>query len=172
MFPNTRADLFFYYPEPGNGMSFWAPSWEQVMTPTLPLRGEAAAIGATDTSILVGWHQHRGPRIKSGEVHGLADQSHDRNPRRGQLVVKDGTGAPHRIAVVANHQYQIQDGLYTLIGNDGDTDGVFMKYWVVGHMYMRDWFEKVSVIHIEDEDERRKLQELGVAELRSKVYLL
>ncbi len=192
MYPHTRADLFFYYPEPGNGVIEhgdpldpeygvwepgssvirWRPSWEQVMTQTLPSHGETKAIGGIEarSHYEEGWYY--GPRIKVCGVCGLADQSPDGNPRHGELVVKDGTGTPHIIKVVANHQYQIRERWYTLIGNNGDTDGVFMKYWVVGHQRKRNWFEKLSVIHIEDEDERRKLQELGVAEQRSKVILL
>ncbi len=182
MYPNARADLFFYYPVPGNGANRWRPSWKQVMTQTLPSRGEAAAIGGVDKlglptsdigmTLFIEMDLHRGPRIGLGEVCGLADESHDGNPRQGELVVKDGTGASHRIKVVANHQYRIRDGLYTLIGNNGDADGVFMKYWVVGYQQKFNRFKKLSVIHIEDEDERRKLQELGVAERRSKVILL
>ncbi len=178
MYPGTRADLFFYYPEPGNGTKRWRPSWEQVMMQTLPSHGETKAIGGIGRSFDIGdsidtqMDVHRGPRIRLGMVRGLADQSHDGDPRQGELVVKDGTGAFHRIKVVANHQYQIPEGLYTLIGNDGDADGVFMKYWVVGHMYTRDWFEKLLVIHIEDENERRKLQELRVAKRRFNVNLL
>ncbi|KAK0429891.1 hypothetical protein EV421DRAFT_2025601 [Armillaria borealis] len=176
MYPDTRADLFFYYPEPGNGNKYWHPSWKQVMTQTLPSRGEAAAIGSNDLSSFLGLpvDKHHGPRIKSGEVRGLADQSHDEDPRRGELVVKDGTGASHRIKVVANHQYQIPEGWYTLIGNNGKAD-VFMKYWVVGYQrkrMLRNGFKKLSVIHIEDEDERRKLQNLGVAKRCSIVTLL
>ncbi len=186
MYPETQADLFFYYPEPGNGVNkpgygffepgsgvnHWRPSWEQVMSQTLPSHGETEAIG--DIKVLFNSEEGRyyGPRIKVCGVCGLADRSPDGNPRHGELVVKDGTGTPHRIKVVANHQYQIRERWYTLIGNNGDTDGVFMKYWVVGHQRKRNWFEKLSVIHIEDEDERRKLQELGVAEQRSKVILL
>ncbi len=173
MFPNTRADLFFYYPEPGNRGYSWRPSWQQVMTQPLPLHGEAQAIGNIEILVMTSAEQvlHRGPRIRLGEVCRLAGRSPDGYPRHGELVVKDSTGAPHRIKVVANHQYQIPDGLYTLIGNNGDADGVFMKYWVVGRQRFN-WFKKLSVIHIEDEDERKKLQELGVAKKRSEVILV
>ncbi len=180
MFPSARADLFFYYPEPGNGVTLplnrvnhWRPSWEQVMTQTLPSRGETKAIGGTSMPFHTGLGWHHGPRIKLGEVCGLADQSHDGNPRQGDLVVKDGTGAPHRIKVVANHQYQIPQGWYTLIGNNGDAD-VFMKYWVLGHqrkLKVRNGFEKLSVICIEDNDERRKLQNLGITKRYSTALL-
>ncbi|SJL13340.1 uncharacterized protein ARMOST_16781 [Armillaria ostoyae] len=172
MYRDTRADLFFYYPEPGNGTKRWRPSWKQVMTQTLPSSDEAKAIGDIGIYMLPFSEivLHRGPRIRLGEVCGLADQSHDGNPRRGELVVKDRTGAPHRIKVIANHQYQIPEGLYVLIGNN-DAD-VFMKYWVLGHQRKSNRFEKLSVIRIADEDERRKLQELEVAERHSKVILL
>ncbi len=92
----------------------------------------------------------------------------------GELIVKDGTGTPHRIKVVANHQYQIPEGWYTLIGNNGDTD-VFMKYLVLGHLRKhkrRNGFEKLSVICIEDKDERRKLQHHRVTKRRYRVILL
>ncbi|PBK91275.1 hypothetical protein ARMGADRAFT_1014166 [Armillaria gallica] len=171
MYSNTQADLFFYYPEPGNRTKRWRPSWEQVVTQPLPWLCETKAIGRIRTPLCGRRSWHEGPRIKLGEVCGLTDQSHDGNPRQGDLVVKDGTGARHRIKVIAHHQYQIPEGWYTLMGNDGDSD-VFMKYWVLGHRRKLTDFEKLSVICIEDEDERRKLQNLGVAKRHSRVYLL
>ena len=146
------------------------------MMQTLPSHGETKAIGGIDRSFDLGdsidtqMDVHRGPRIRLGMVRGLADQSHDGDPRQGELVVKDGTGAFHRIKVVANHQYQIPEGRYTLIGSNGDPD-VYMKYWVLGQQKFMG-FEKLSVICIEDNDERRKLHNLRVAKLNSIVKFL
>ncbi|KAK0184431.1 hypothetical protein F5146DRAFT_1006437 [Armillaria mellea] len=163
-----RTCLFFHYSEPGNGGSRWRPSWKQVMTQALPSCDTAAAsLGVYYHRSVFGDDRYCGPRIMSGEVRGLAYQPHDENIRHGELVVKDSTGASHSIKVIADHQYPIPQCLYTLMGSRGDADS-FMKYWVVGHRRMRG-FEKLSVIHIADEDERRKLQELGVAKQGCKV---
>ncbi|KAK0184435.1 hypothetical protein F5146DRAFT_1074633 [Armillaria mellea] len=172
MHPCARGDLFFYYPEPGNGVYRWRPSWTQVMTQILPLRGEAAAaIRLDNMRSFISRERYRGPRIMSGEVYGLEDQSNNENPRYGQLVVKDSMGTPHSIKVIASHQYPIPQGLYTLMGSNGDAD-IFMKYWVVGHQRKRNRFKKLSVIRLADEDGRRKLQKLGVAKQGCRVFLM
>ncbi len=87
---------------------------------------------------------HTGYRIDSGDVRGLGEVPKEEKRREGELVLKDMTGAPHAIRIVADHRYPIPDGSYTLIGpRDEEND-----LWVVGRLREDGKFEKLSVVGI------------------------
>ncbi len=159
----SRQKLLLCYPEPGNGSKCWRASWEQVMNTTFLSLGGApvggnTGIGRTDKTD-VDWYQ--GPCINSAKVQGLADISDKETPRQGELVFKDGTEEPLTFNILADHQYPIPDGSYTLIGckkqeYDGEeADGterwiiVTSKMWVVGKRRPDRKFEKLSVVSVE-----------------------
>ncbi|PBK94086.1 hypothetical protein ARMGADRAFT_1164882 [Armillaria gallica] len=160
---DSRLNLLFCYPEPGNGDKCWRASWEQVMNATfLSLDGyrvnDETGVGRTDETD-VDWYQ--GPYINSANVRGLADTSDKETPRQGVLVFKDDTEEPLTFNVLADHQYSIPDGSYTLIGckrreYDGiEANGshryitVISKIWVVGQQRPDGTFEKLSVVGVD-----------------------
>ncbi len=75
-----RADLFFFYPKPGDGKKFWRPSWNQLMgereRKTLGRVSDNHTnryIGAVQPSEEpVNFDSYMGPYIESGEVRGLS----------------------------------------------------------------------------------------------------
>ncbi len=103
--------------------------------------------------------------IELGYVHGLAKESHDGNHRQGELIVTDDAGTRHTFKIIANHQYQIPDGLYTLLGSSPyNFDGELVdQYWVFGQRLPEQKFEKVSVFQIADKEEVKRLDELNIA---------
>ncbi|KAK0431776.1 hypothetical protein EV421DRAFT_2089870 [Armillaria borealis] len=151
----SRTDLFFLYPEPGNGMKYWRPSWEQMMMKT-NIRscsglGWLAKVGRTEETD-VDWFE--GPSIDSGYVRGL--EYDEEGPRQGELIVRDSNGERHTFKIFADHQYPIPDGSYTLIGARGWSNETF---WAVGKPRQDGKFEKLSVFNMQDFQE---LSVLGV----------
>ncbi|KAK0465663.1 hypothetical protein IW261DRAFT_1613415 [Armillaria novae-zelandiae] len=160
-----RSTLLFTYPEPGTGCRKWRPSWEQVMTKSLPnlVCWIEESVGRDDDD---DWY--RGLRIERGFVHGLAMGGVEGTDRRGKLVVKDAVGMSHTFNILASHQYPIPDDTYTLLGADPmiTLDGQILRspqYWVVGRRLPGDMFEKVSVFKMTDSDEIQRLKEPDLA---------
>ncbi|PBK62295.1 hypothetical protein ARMSODRAFT_943186 [Armillaria solidipes] len=101
-----RAELFFFYPQPGDGRKCWRPSWKQVMMNKFIVRDpDPYPHGVYTTEDPdVDWHD--GCRIV-GDVQGLAEVPKEGKPRQGELLFKDPTGSPHTFKIVANHAYPI-----------------------------------------------------------------
>ncbi|KAK0435742.1 hypothetical protein EV421DRAFT_1215582 [Armillaria borealis] len=158
-----RAEFFFLYPNPGNGIKFWRPSWQQVMEETLP-KAPQAFRNLPD----VRWTEEHGdlyfgPRIDACGVRGLADASD--NPRHGELDVKNGSGVEHSFKIAADHACSIHDGEYTLIGALQPTSFKIRPviFWVVGKIEEHDGnFRKVSVFRMMDHSEAHKLKILDI----------
>ncbi|PBK63689.1 hypothetical protein ARMSODRAFT_979815 [Armillaria solidipes] len=106
MLPGKRAELYFYYPQCGNGKKGWRPSWGQVMT-----QREVSRTEDPDADWCYGY------RIESGDVRGLAEAPKGGKPRLGELVFKDAAGSLHTFKIVAHHTHPIPDGSYTLLGS-------------------------------------------------------
>ncbi|SJL18495.1 uncharacterized protein ARMOST_22085 [Armillaria ostoyae] len=171
MVGESRLNLLFCYPEPGNGSKCWRASWKQVMnTNFLSCYLDCdTGVGRTDETD-VDWYQ--GPCINSAKVQGLADTSDKEMPRQGELVFKDDTEGPHTFNILADHQYSIPDGSYTLIGSktreyDGEeADGtdrfitINSKMWVVGQQRPDGKFEKLSVVSVEGNLEKLSRSEV------------
>ncbi len=160
-----RAELFFYYPEPGTGNKCWRPSWQQVMKKRIivPLSSwpeEVSRTEDTDTD----WYE--GYRIEFACVWGLAEVPEEDIPREGELLIRDSTLKPHTLKVVAHHTYPIPEGIYTLIG-------CHLKFssdiWVVGWPRDDGMFEKLLVFS-SVENEPVKLGQLKL-EKRLRTFL-
>ncbi len=176
-----RAQLFFLYPEPGNGHKKWRPSWEQVMRkPGLRVDGfQVATIGWDEPPVLitgapdltavrneeVDVDYHQLFCIDNVIVEGLAVKYE--TARRGRFIVtKEGSHESHSFRIVAGHQYPIPEGKYTLINAH-----MASEYWVVGKRSPDQRFEKVSVFQMNSSDKIKELKDLGVAK-RSPIFLL
>ncbi|KAK0447551.1 hypothetical protein EV421DRAFT_147790 [Armillaria borealis] len=166
MEPWFRAELLFFFPEPGNGSKYWRPSWEQVMTSKLIARRFAWYPDKVYRTEDPDADYYEGYSIKSGNVRGLSEVLNKLKPRQGELVFKDATGAHHTLKIVADHAYLIPDGLYTLIGCIGRFSR--SDLWVVGQLREDGKFKKLSVFHSVD-DEQVKLMELALE--RVKIFL-
>ncbi|PBK59036.1 hypothetical protein ARMSODRAFT_1090999 [Armillaria solidipes] len=167
MEPWFRAELLFFFPEPGNGSKYWRPSWEQVMTSKLIARRFAWYPDKVYRTEDPGADYYEGYCIKSGNVRGLSVVLNELKPRQGELVFNDSTGARHTLKIVADHTYPIPDGLYTLIGCIGRSSR--SDLWVVGQLREDGKFKKLSVFHSAD-DEQVKLMELAL-EQRVQIFL-
>ncbi|PBK62312.1 hypothetical protein ARMSODRAFT_1089200 [Armillaria solidipes] len=157
-----REELFFFYPQPGDGRKCWRPSWEQVMTNKFIVLGrylDSNGVLTTEDPD-VDWHD--GCRIV-GDVHGLAEVPKEGNPRQGELVFKDPTGSPHTFKIMADHAYPILDGTYTLLGSSVYASS---HYWVVGQLREDEKFEKLSIFCLVD-DEQVNLFYLGFRDSRT-----
>ncbi len=159
MAPGFRAEFFFFYPQRGNGKKCWRPSWQQVMAnridePDLSRwPGQVSRMEDTDVDCYMGYC------IESAEVRSLGEVPKEGEPRRGELALKDATGAPHTLKVVADHAYPIPDGSYTLICCDADEE-LPSDIWVVGRLREDGKFEKYAVFSSTD-DEEVKVRKLG-----------
>ncbi len=149
----------------GNGKKSWRPSWQQVMAnkivePDLSRwPGQVTRVGDTDVDCYMGY------RIESADVRSLGEIPNGGEPRRGELVLKDATGAPHTLKVVADHAYPIPDGSYTLICCDADGE-LPIDIWVVGRLREDGTFEKFSVFSSAD-DEEVKVRKLGFEQVNT-----
>ncbi|KAK0430112.1 hypothetical protein EV421DRAFT_1937998 [Armillaria borealis] len=157
-----RQQLFFFYPQPGDGRKCWRPSWEQVMTNkfiVLDRHLYSHAVLTTEDPD-VDWHD--GCRIV-GDVQGLAEVPKEGKPQQGELLFKDPTRSPHTFKIVADHAYLILDGTYTLLGCS-----VYLSspYWVVGQLREDGKFEKLSIFH-SAYDEQVNLWVLGFRDIRT-----
>ncbi len=65
---------------------------------------------------------------------------------------------------MADHAYTIPDGLYTLLGCEGNFSG--SDLWVVGQLRDDGKFAKLSVLRSAD-DERVRLREIGLEEVKT-----
>ncbi|KAK0430966.1 hypothetical protein EV421DRAFT_2024796 [Armillaria borealis] len=161
-----RGNFFFAYPKPGNGNKAWRPSWNQAMDDALTLPPWPRAASWADTvkhteDTDADWIE--ADCIESGYVQGLAEGLHDGAHRYGELTVKDYVGASHTFKIRADHQYRIPDGLYALVGSHPFPSGKFEKQrWVIGRRLPEGKFEKVSVFHIPDHNEVKRLYELYI----------
>ncbi|KAK0447592.1 hypothetical protein EV421DRAFT_2017233 [Armillaria borealis] len=160
MLPKARAELFFYYPEPGNRNKRWRPSWQQVMTNKISapsnLYGWLARVNVGEIEGPdVEWYL--GYCIESGDVWGLDEAPKEGKPRVGRVIFKDGAGTFRILRIVARHAYPIPDGSYTLIGCEG---GCHCDFWAVGQLRDDGKFEKWSVFHSAEDEVR--LWELGL----------
>ncbi|PBK65321.1 hypothetical protein ARMSODRAFT_940536, partial [Armillaria solidipes] len=164
--PLHRAQLFFQCPQPGNGHKCWRPSWRQSMTEVLPLFSRSwgnSVYWAEETD--ADWCDSQGACIEAGYVRGLAEGSPEEKYRQGELFIEDNAGGKHTFKIVADHQYPIPDGLYTLLGSNLQLSRFQGQYWVVGKMLPEQVFKKVSVFQIFDVEEMQRLNDVGIAKI-------
>ncbi len=161
-----RGMLFYTYPEPGTACKKWRPSWEQVMTKSLPKDDfgwtQVADVGRDND--MDDWCE--GLHIERGFVRGLAVGGVKAIDRCGELVVEDAEGKVHAFNILASHQYPIPEDMYTLLGSNLMTwHGQIHppQYWVVGRRHPSKRFEKVSVFTVTDLHEIKQLIDLGLS---------
>ncbi|KAK0186091.1 hypothetical protein F5146DRAFT_1069195 [Armillaria mellea] len=162
MGPGMRGYLLFVYPEVGLGCKKRRPSWNQVMTQSLPAdvdcHGYVKHVAETDEDLF------EGPCIEKGLVRGLDAGSAEGVDRCGELVVDAADGSTHTFKIRANHKYPIPEDTYTLLGSAPvDFRGVPVpQYWVIGQRLLGEKFEKVSVFYM-DHEQAERLKHLSLA---------
>ncbi len=94
----NRGILLFTYPEPGSACKKWRPSWEQVMTKSLPKNPDFDFFAGSGRGVDNLYH---GLHIKRGFVRGLAVGGVEGSDRYGELVVEDVRGIACIFNIVA-----------------------------------------------------------------------
>ncbi|KAK0429830.1 hypothetical protein EV421DRAFT_1945912 [Armillaria borealis] len=171
MYSVMRMSFLFVYPRVGLGHKKWRPMWEQVMTEPLPVDdyfpGPVRHDDETDED------SFSGPCIEKGCVHGLDVELAEGVDRRGELVVESVDGMPHTFAIHATHQIPIPEDAYMLLGNDADRHyGKQRQHWAVGRRLPRQRFEKMSVVVMDDEQDSKRLEDLGIVDIESHYILV
>ncbi|KAK0199534.1 hypothetical protein DFS33DRAFT_1491485 [Desarmillaria ectypa] len=153
-----RGQLLFLYPKPGSRAETWRPSWEQVMSQ------EFSKVGGDqleEEEVL--WDEEKGTNsyngfcIESAYVRGLDKGDPHGKSRWGEVIVKVNTkknSEEHTFKIIADHQYPITEGFYTLIGSLGEWKSEDqLKYWVAGRRVSKrdERFGAVSVFKMAKE---------------------
>ncbi|KAK0235371.1 hypothetical protein EDD85DRAFT_938554 [Armillaria nabsnona] len=90
--------------------------------------------------------------------------------RRGVLIVK-GEGGIEQFKITAAHTYPIPEDTYTLIDTRTFREKIPMgRAWVVGRSLPKGTFEKVSMLQMSGEEQRR-LKDLGITEERRHILI-
>ncbi|KAK0479159.1 hypothetical protein IW261DRAFT_1593739 [Armillaria novae-zelandiae] len=139
MFPRSRSELFFYFPEPGNGRKYWRPSWKQIMTLDHRPPTSKSLLGYLDHKDTDGdWYE--GYCIDSADVGGLDEGLEEEKPRKGVMLFKTSASFSCTFKISADHSYPIPDGSYALIDP--------VHRWVVGQIKEGGKFEKFLKLRV------------------------
>ncbi len=166
MSPVCRAELFFYYPEPGKGNKYWRPSWQQIMTLKRFVVYPCSWPGYVKQTENTDADWYEGFCIHLADVQGLAEGQRDKSCQQGEIVIRDAVGSLHTLKIMAEHTQPIPNGSYTLIGCDDEAD-LPVDIWVVGQLREDGKFEKLSVFRSADEQVR--LRDLSLE--KSRIFL-
>ncbi|KAK0224352.1 hypothetical protein IW262DRAFT_1493122 [Armillaria fumosa] len=164
IYPLRQGELFFYFPEPGNGRKYWRPSWQQVMKNKHityhPSDVQPGDVYQRDTDEDL----YHGYCIDSAHVSGLDEGLKEGQPRQGEMCFKNTAGLSCTVKILADHAYPIPDRSYAVIGAstwDGRrTDPLYL--WVVGQLRDDGKFEKLSMFR--SKDEQMTPSELGLGD--------
>ncbi|KAK0479160.1 hypothetical protein IW261DRAFT_1336744, partial [Armillaria novae-zelandiae] len=156
----SRAELFFYFPEPGNGKKYWRPSWQQIMTMKHCQRSSFLSLGR----VRVG-DRYEGCFINSADVRGLDEGLEEEEPRQGEIFFENPTGVSCTFKISADHSYPIPNGSYALVGARHWYWGYPVGPWVVGRLKKVGEFEKLSVFSLAD-DELIKIRKLRLDKVK------
>ncbi|SJL15504.1 uncharacterized protein ARMOST_19004 [Armillaria ostoyae] len=163
MSPSMRVDFLLLYPRVGLGHKKWRPSWEQLMTESLPVdkycEGYLSRDNKTDEDSLYV------TCIETGRVRGLDVELAEGVVRCGELVVESAGGMLHTFTIRATHQIPILEDMYTLISD------TWRHYWAVGRRLPGRRFEKVSVIAIDDGEDLYRLGGLYIPEMSHNILV-
>ncbi|KAK0237973.1 hypothetical protein EDD85DRAFT_563433 [Armillaria nabsnona] len=163
-----RPQFLFAYPREGLGHKKWRPSWDQVMTPPLPVDIDQY-IGTIDHGTETGEDSYYGPCIEKGLVRGLDTGLAEGHDRHGELIVEGAPGVTgeHAFKIRVTHQFPIPDDTYTLLGNyqllsdrNSESGAKQPQYWAVGQRVSGNRFQKVSVLVMDDLEEVPRLMNL------------
>ncbi len=154
----SRAELFSFYPEPGNAGAKWRPSWDQLITKPLPRYSDRVYMVDVDWNEEMNEDSCHAHYIEKGLVRGLGVV--EGGDRYGELIVEGKDGTEHVFNITAAHEYPIPEGTYTLIC----THTASYKDWVIGRRLSGERFEKMSVLRLCDEEEWGRLKDLHISE--------
>ncbi|KAJ3554265.1 hypothetical protein NM688_g3200 [Phlebia brevispora] len=171
----SPSSLIFLYPAPGDWEHTWMPTWRQLKSGAPPLPHAMFDAGVWLKLLPNPRRLDRARILRLCTIQGLGTPNDDdqQRCRRGTLTVevndrKRGSRA-ERFGVTAHHQYPIPDNQrYTLVGLrtwGGEQD---FTYWTVFGIRTSSGVRrraKVSVLEMEDEDDRKRLDRLGLARL-------
>ncbi|KAJ3527462.1 hypothetical protein NM688_g8124 [Phlebia brevispora] len=175
--------LIFLYPAPGEGSYIWMPTWRQLKSaPSLP----HATFDLRPQSYL-----HPNPHrlhmayvLNLCTIQGLDEPNAQQRCRRGTLTIQvdshESGPQVEQFVVTAHHQHPIPDDpFYVLVGLRINGSLQDLHYWMVGllaedakqdpHSCMVRTYtpsraiRKVSVLEMEREDDRKRLDDLGLA---------
>ncbi len=164
MLPYTRADLLFCYPEPGNGDAKWRPSWDQVMTTSLPrdYRSDGLSVGVErveETNV----DQCETFCIESGFVQGWLKEVRQEPIDMGScwLMIRAGYSISPLLRTTGT---LIPEDTYTLIRKEFGywREGKQWLQWVVGRRLSDERFEKLSVFEMAEDVVARMLDDLSL----------
>ncbi len=163
---HMRGDLFFFYPEPGNAGAKWRPSWDQVLQMSLSEHDTWWGLyTGLRKRIADDVDQCQGFCVENGFVRGLAVLGSPGTHRYGELLVQDAHRVQHVLNITATHQYPIPDDTYTLIGPTEEHYWSMKRarwvQWVVGRRLSDERFEKLSVLTMTGDVEKRMLDVTG-----------
>ncbi|KLO07626.1 hypothetical protein SCHPADRAFT_836408 [Schizopora paradoxa] len=140
--PMQRADLFFLFPEPGNGKHVWCPSWQQIKdAESLPKRRTLRKYVNLDEDC--DSYSFSGYCLERCWLEGLSVIGDPGSVREGRISLVSTRGI---IPVAANHSIILEDGYYTLIGGD------WIDQWVLVRRTESGLYCKLSVIQIRGGD--------------------
>ncbi|KAK0183702.1 hypothetical protein F5146DRAFT_1008068 [Armillaria mellea] len=124
------------------------------------------------------------PCVEKGIVRALAARGAEQVSRRGELIVKDAEGVERTFGILARHGYPIPEGTYTLLVMNPhgprrqrpmsrifDHKPAQIQYWVIGRRRSDGKFEKVSVFEMDNEEEIKRLDTLGIFKMRQNILI-
>ncbi|KAK0449082.1 uncharacterized protein EV420DRAFT_1565829 [Desarmillaria tabescens] len=158
--------LLLVYPEPGNAVKRWRPSWDQLMTKLPPVDSlhplSVYRDERMDEDLCDGFC------IEKALVRGLAMA--EGSDRYGELIAKDVAGIEHGFHITASHMHSIPEDMYTLLIPSHHTIQLPLSC-VAGRRLPGERFEKVSVFEMTDSEEVKRLEELGIAVKRRNILV-
>ncbi|KAK0184614.1 hypothetical protein F5146DRAFT_1074297 [Armillaria mellea] len=147
---DSRGQLFFLCPEPGNTGRKWQPSWDQVMT-----KAQLVSTFEVDFRVCIDRDETRDEDscdvwcIAKALVQGL--DVVEEGDRCGKLIVQDWDGKEHGFEITAAHTHPILGDTYTMIYTC-EFESSRDHSWVVGRSLPGGKFEKVSVLEMSYEE--------------------
>ncbi len=157
----NRALLLFQYPRVGLGCKKWRPTWNQVMTETLPAYVNYFSAVEHDDEMDEDWVE--GLCIEKGLLQGLDMPSDEGVDQWGELVVTDAEGMAHTFKIHVTHQLPIPGDMYVLLRSQDPLnyyEETKQIYWAFGRRMPDQRFEKVSVFMMDDWTEVERLHDL------------
>ncbi|KAJ3555750.1 hypothetical protein NM688_g2401 [Phlebia brevispora] len=152
--------LVFKYPARGDGLRTWRPSWRQLISQEIPLphgMWHGGNYGGYEQIMESGSYHFPAHVLRDCIIENLDKPDAEGHCRQGTLTVKT-EGKASVFTVTAHHQYLIPDDRhYVLVAPWGHTE-----YWLVGMYTSVGAIEKVSVVEMEDRDDRERLCALGL----------
>ncbi len=168
-----RGLLLFQYPGVGLGCKKWRPTWNQVMTETLPAYVYYYGEVKHDDEMDEDWVE--GLCIEKGLLQGLDMPSNEGVDQCGELVVTDAEGMAHTFKIHVTHQLLIPGDMYVLLRSPYPYNYYEERkqiYWAFGRRMPDQRFKKVSVFMMDDWTEVKRLHDLQGVMVKSRNVLV